>query len=75
MTTVNSAVQVQCLVLVRTAFVWAYMKGGLSIGLKFGGYYFKFHCKIVHISGGVLFFFGGKGGINGSLSICNKTQL
>ena len=75
MTTVNSADQVQGLVLVRTAFVWTYMKGGLSIGLKFGEYYFKFHCKIVLISGRVLFFFGGKGSINGSLWVCNKTQL
>ena len=58
MTTVNSADKMQGLVLVRTTFVWTYMKGGLFFSLKFGIYYFKFHCKSVFISGEVLSFFG-----------------
>ena len=61
MTTVNSADKVQGLVLVRTASLWAYVKGSLSIGLKFGGYYFKFPCKrcAYHWRGASLFRGGG----------------
>ena len=62
MTTVNSGDKMQGLVLVRTDFVWTYMKGGLFFGLNFGVYYFKYHYKDVLIFGGVLFVIGGGGG-------------
>ena len=58
MATVNSADKILGLVLVRTGFVWTYMKGGLLFGLKFGAYSSKFHCKVVLISGGLFFVFG-----------------
>ena len=61
MTTVNSGDKMQGLVLVRTDFVWTYMKGGLFFGLNFGVYYFKYHYKDVLIFGGVLFVIGGGG--------------
>ena len=61
MTTVNSGDKMQGLVLVRTDFVWTYMKGGFFFGLNFGVYYFKYHYKDVLIFGGVLFVFGGRG--------------
>ena len=79
MTTVNSADKMQRLVSLKTTFVWTCMKGDLFFGLKFGVYYFGFHCKGVLISGGVLFFSGWGGGwwevIGGILWVCNKTQL
>ena len=62
MTTVNSADKMQGLVLVRTASVWTYIKGAYSLALKFGVYYFKFHCK-------VLIFGGGGGGLGRGLSV------
>ena len=70
MTTVNSADKMQRLVSLKTTFVWTCMKGDLFFGLKFGVYYFSFHCKGVLISGGVLLFSGwGGGGGGGRLSV------
>ena len=67
MTTVNSGHEMHCLVLVKTDFVWTYVKGGLFFDLNFGVYYFKYHYKDVLIFGGVLFVFGGGGEGGGGL--------
>ena len=63
MATATSADKMQGLVLVRTAFVWTYMKGSLFFGLKFGMYYFKFYCKGARLSlAGCFRFRSGEGG-------------
>ena len=77
MTTANSADKMQGLVLVRTAFVWIYMKGAYSLARNLVYITLIFIANVcLSLAGCFSFPRGGGGGVIGGIFwVCNKTQL